>query len=295
MSEAEATAPVVAPEALETAPSEVAPEPEPTTDARDYEARLRSDPEFALSEVKKHQARADRASNELKQKGDRYKDLDPWIDNLGGSQAVLHHLGRLGAITSNPQVRAIVEEFERTGRVPQAGATDSPQDAPEEYLDPVERELRSVKAELEALKAGFGNSQADVAKERTKKLIGDVLEEHSWLSQEQKLQALQELEKNIQQWDRTESGRQLIGNLTKDQLRKFVRATVLDNDDALAEIAERIVRAKAAKRSEAATSVATPVTTNGREVSSRAMSALEAVNAAMRELGVTDLSALRRG
>jgi hypothetical protein len=293
VSEAEANASTIAPEALDTAPSDAASEPEPTADARDYEARLRSDPEFAFSEAKKHQARADRALNDLKQKEGRYRELDPWIDNLGGSQAVLHHLGRLGAINANPALRSMIEEFERTGRVPNAGATDSQTDAPEEYLDPVERKVKLLEAELAQLKAGFGNTQADMAKERTKALIGEVLKEHDWLSQDQKVSALQALEQNIAQWDRTESGRQLLGNLTKDQLRKFVRATVLDNDDALYEVAERIVRERAEKKRAAATSVAAPVSTNGREVTSRrAMTAIEAVNEAIREV---ERAGLRRG
>ena len=261
-----------------------APEPQqPSVDVGDFEARLRGDPEFALSEFKKHQARADRAVNELKQKQEKFKDLEQWVDTLGGAQAVLHHLGRLGALSGNPQMRAMIEEFERTGRVTAAGATDSQTDATPEYLDPVEKELHEVKQELAKLKAGLGDSQAAVAKDRTRKVIAEVLEEHSWMTDEQKMSALRALEQNIQQWDQTEGGRQLIGNLSKEQLRKFVRATVLDDDEQLYAVAERLVRDRAAKKGAASTVVATPVQSNGREVSGQAKTALEVVREAMRQ------------
>ena len=119
-------------------------------DRSDYEQRLASEPGFAQSEAKKHQARADRIENEYKGKLNKLQGLEPWVDSLGGTDAVLQHLGRLGAMQGNQQMRQVMETWERTGVVPGGGATDSSQD--DVYLDPAERKVKELETQLNGLR-----------------------------------------------------------------------------------------------------------------------------------------------
>lgn len=268
-------------------------------DRRDFEARLRTDPEFAVEQFKKQQSAFTKAQQELQQVRGKVKTLEPWIDSLGGAEQVLHHLGRLGAIQQNARMRQIVEEWERTGSVP-VGAATAPTDAAtdDQFLDPMEREVRDLRRELEdkiaRLEESQSRTQATTARSNIKTFIDAAFAQHPYATAELRSEVLGELEQNIAKWDRDEAGRQFLSRLSQEDIAKFVNSQLWSTPERQKANARRLLQMEAEAKRATATSAAAPVQTNGREVSTAAKNATDAIRDAMREVGVSSLAELRR-
>lgn len=257
------------------------------TDLSDYDRRIETDPAFAKAELKKFQAAKDRLENEMKTRLGKFSSLEPWVDNLGGADAVLSHLSRLGAAMANPKMRETLEAWERTGSVPGLGATDSGVDATEEYLDPTEREVRSVKAELAALKEQLSRGQSRQAQDGIKQNLNKLFEEHPYLTEEERTQIVSKIDGQIRQWDATEEGRRLIASINYDSLKIVAAPVILSK---LEEIGERAYLRKQQQKAKAATEVAAPRQTNGKEMSPQAKNASQALREFMRQNNLSDFS-----
>jgi hypothetical protein len=260
-------------------------EPAQSGDRSDYEARLRSDPEFALSEVKKWQATADRRDAEAKARLKKFESLEPWVDNLGGPNAVLGYMGRFGALLGNPAMREAVEMFERTGSVPALGATASGADTTEEYLDPAERKIKELEGQLAGLREQFSRGESRQAQQSLKGQMDRLFEKYPYLNDEEKAQIVSRIDGQIKQWDQTEEGRRIIGSLNYDAL-EIVAAPVIVQK--IEEIGERAYRKKLEKKQGAATEAAPARQTNGQAMSATAKSAAGALREFMRERGLTE-------
>lgn len=258
---------------------------EPGDDRGNYEARLRSDPDFALAEVKKFQAAKDRIEAESRGRAEKFRTLEPWVDQLGGPDAVLGHLQRLGQLQGHPKMRELIEAFEKTGSVPAAGATDSAPDA-DPYLDPVERKLRDVEGEMLRLREQLSRSESRQSKEGLKGHMARLFSEHPYLTDDEKVRIAAQIDTQVRQWDQTEEGRKLIGQITYDSLKYVAAPVLLDN---LESIGERAYQRKMSQKRAASTEAAAPVQPNGREVSPKAQGSLDAIKEFMRANNLTEL------
>ncbi len=259
---------------------------EPAEDRGDYEARLRSDPEFAVAEVKKFQAAKDRIEAESRGRAEKFRTLEPWVDQLGGANAVLGHLQRLGQLQGHPKMREMIEQFERTGSVPVTGATDSSSDADSPYLDPVERKLREVEGEMLRLREQLSRSESRQSQEGLKAHLSRLFSEHPYLTDDEKVRIASQVENQVRQWDQTEEGRKLIGQITYDSLKYVAAPVLLEN---LESIGERAYQRKMTQKRAASTEAVAPVQPNGREVSPKAQGSLDAIREFMRQNNLTEL------
>jgi hypothetical protein len=125
----------------------------------DYLGRVRGDPDFAVSELRKHQSRADQVEGQLRTLRSRVgENLEQLVGQAGGdavATAVSHYL----TLKSDPRYAQALQALETTGRLPVAGGRDPSggQDPEEEYLSPEQREIRELKAQLNSVSAQQGD------------------------------------------------------------------------------------------------------------------------------------------
>jgi hypothetical protein len=252
-------------------------------DRSDYEQRLASEPGFAQAEAKKHQARADRIENEYKGKLSKLQGLEPWVDSLGGTDAVLQHLGRLGAMQGNQQMRTVMETWERTGVVPGGGATDSQQD--DVYLDPAERKVKELETQLNGLREEVSRTRSAQSQGALKGDLDRFFAERNYLDDEDKAEIISRIDTQVRQWDQTPAGREVIGKLNYDSI-KFLASPIIA--EKIEKLGERVVLQKQQQKQRATTSVGSPVQPNGREVSTTAKSVGDALKQFLRQNNLPD-------
>jgi len=252
-------------------------------DRSDYEQRLANEPGFAASESKKHQARADRIESEYKTKLSKFQGLEPWVDSLGGTDAVLAHLGRLGAMQGNQQMRQVMETWERTGVVPVGGATDSQQD--DVYLDPAERKVKELETQLNGLREEVSRTRSQQSQGALKGDLDRYFAERAYLDDEDKAEIIAKIDTQVRQWDQSPEGRKVISQLNYESI-KFLASPIIA--EKIEKLGERVVLAKQQTKQRATTSVGAPVSPNGREVSTQAKSVGDALKHYLRQNNLPD-------
>lgn len=121
-------------------------------DKGDYIARVKNEPEFAAEQVREK----DKKYTELQNQYKRFANLEPYVDAVG-AESVQQYLEVAAVVQNHPQLAEIVNEVRRTGQLPtlpqQQAQQGSGQDNDDDlYMDPVERELKTLRQELASLK-----------------------------------------------------------------------------------------------------------------------------------------------
>lgn len=134
----------------------------PSGSPDDYEAKIRSDPEFALKEVKNQQSGRTRAEARLRSIVERIggEGSQLWgllhADGVTG-EALAKYVQRYAALSQNPQAAAALQRFEQTGQFSLGGNGNGSADAGEDDLDdfdPMAKRIKSLEAQLQELRQG---------------------------------------------------------------------------------------------------------------------------------------------
>src|SRR3990172_3409635 len=139
----------------------------------DFEGRLRQGGDFAVEQVKA-------AQREVTRLQAKYKEIDPVIDAVNGSENLLNHLRRLNTLVSNPAMRAVITEFEQTGTVPQKGAKPNGREAADDddaFEEPWTRDLRALREENAALRADVNLVRGERGVEKVHVFFDKLFEE----------------------------------------------------------------------------------------------------------------------
>lgn len=229
------------PEATEASSTESGrPESSGSSDKGDFEQRLRTDPEFAVSETKKLQSKLGQATGELRSLGDVRKVVE-FLGNgdiAAGTEQLNQHLGTWAQVRRNPQLLKVVEAALSGKPVPASNGEDED----EEYLDPELRKVRSLaegqgetiarletrlaKTELQNQFSKFGHSELGQA-----------------LSEEERGEFFDFLEKQFETWSGSSEGRRQLETLNADTL-EILAMNHLRKDGKLFEVAGRVARAQ---------------------------------------------------
>lgn len=231
-------------------------------DPGDFDARFRGDPEWGLGVYKKLQAEYTRNQQRIKS-GDRALQLAQALgegDISNGSSAMEQLLVQYNAVRSNPKMRTMVDQFLQTGTVPEGGSPVTPDD-PDPYEDPRDRELRELRAQQ-------AEDRATLARLEGRTVEGDV-EKHmdrffqKWpLEKHEQAEVLDELQNTFRSYASTPEGRRTLKGL-KYQLVETIALQRLS--DRLPEIAQRMARTEAQRKSALATDAGVSVRTTGEE------------------------------
>jgi len=119
----------------------------------DYIGRVRSDPDYAESQVRQK----DRLVNEANQ---RYKSLEPleeYVKAAGGVDALLGLVKTGYDVSSNPKVAGFVNDYQTTGKLPDAESADAESEE-DHWVDPdakayIEKRERALTDRITSLEA----------------------------------------------------------------------------------------------------------------------------------------------
>ena len=206
----------------------------------DYKQRVGAGGEFAVTEVTKHQGRADRAeaaNRELIGKlGGENSSLLQLVNKYGVDQ-VMGTLNEYGRITSDPRIAQAIEAIE-TGGQPATATNTAPDD--DEYLTDEQREIRELRAELKAATSQLSeltvNTGGAALQGHLESVFGDLN-----LTQEEIGSIEQSFKQQVSEWSKTDQGRAVLRGLQKSTAKADVRALVLKllPDDTLFGLGER--------------------------------------------------------
>ena len=133
-----------------------------TNDPGNFEARLRSDPEFAVGEFKKMQSQKDQAFARL-QKAKLAMDIAETLGNgdvEAGAQTALEQLQVYQKAAQDPAMQKILNHFSQTGKVPANG--DLGADVSEDdYVEPAVKALQEQVATLTQTVTGLSGQTAE--------------------------------------------------------------------------------------------------------------------------------------
>ncbi len=114
-------------------------------DRGDYDARITSEPDFALEQVKAK----DRRITELTKVSGRVSKIDPLLDQVGGQDGLLSLAQTGAAVQQNPHLQEYVNEVLRTGQVPTPAESGQEGGEEDPYEDPAIKEMRTKLRESE--------------------------------------------------------------------------------------------------------------------------------------------------
>ena len=250
---------------------------QPTTDPGDYEAKIRSDPEFALAEVKRQQAAASRFADQAK----RGKLALQIAEQLGngdvekGAEIALRELHQYRQVQQDPKLAPIVQRRlagdPLNDLTPEVGSDD-----------PYQRELSELRGTVTRLQTDQYRMRLDRQfQEFQSSKLGAAL------SPEQKQQVYGAIERQFGTWSTTPQGRETLSNLNAETLRLIAVQAL--GDEGLLEVGERAARAKAEQLRERGTEVPSSIQGNRGTVAPALpanVTALQALRAAKAREGV---------
>ena len=131
-------------------------------DPGDFDARLRSDPDFAVSEFKKIQRQNDQAFSQLEQTK-LAREIAEALGNgdvQAGAQAALEQLQAYQRAVQDPAMQKVLDHFSQTGKVTVNG--DLGDDVSEDdYIDPQVKALQDQVAQLTSTVTGLSGQTAE--------------------------------------------------------------------------------------------------------------------------------------
>ena len=248
----------------------------------DFESRLREGGDFAVEQTKNFQRKFGQATSRVKELEGQVASLEPLlpvVQQLGGAQGVIQNLERLGRMYGDPQFRQVIEQFERTGTF--KGTNDED----EQYVDPIEAELRkeiqSLRSEVTDLRGSTLRNDGALAQQRFRGHFAKVLKEYPFTPEERE-RIDKGVEVTLASWTRTPEGIRTIESLDEKTARNLI-VNQLSPDEQEALYLRR-ARARHEEKRRFATD-ARPSTATGKAASS-AKSVLDAYREACVEVGL---------
>lgn len=259
--------------------------PASSPDPSDFEARLRSDPEFAVAEFKKQQAAASRAADRLR-KGERALQIAEAMGNgdvAVGAEAALKELMLFRKMRDHPQLGHMVERFQKGEPIePQASTGGSALygGLPDEE-DPRDQQLRTLQGELSAIKGQLGvNRFVDLYKGFAESDIGSLLDAN------EKGEVFSSLKRQIETWAETPLGRERLSKLTPDDI-ETVALKELRRSGKLLDLGRRSHQQRTEQLRSRETDVPDRISTSVPKKAPVEISAVDALRQAADELGIT--------
>jgi hypothetical protein len=241
-----------------TAPAAV-----PASDRGDFDARIRSDPTFALEQVKNAQREVARLQGKFS------KDIEQLIDAAGGPEALPGHLQRLNNLLSNPAMRAVVMGYESTGVVPSQpskpngkGTAPAPDDDDDSFEEPWTQELRTLREENASLRADVNVVRGERGVEKVRGFFTSFFEEFP-LAEEDRKTLVTALEDQAKKWAGDPQGLNVLKVMDMPTFRSFALGKLTKDQIQRAMLADQ--QAAASRRMAAATDVPSRVRTQARE------------------------------
>lgn len=256
-------------------------------DPSDFESRIRSDPEFAIAELKKNQAAASRANDRLR-KGSLALDIAEKLgggDLAKGADTALSELTIFRAMQAHPEMKSMIEKWQSgqplTGVAAESSGSGYYTQGLEED-DPREQEIRTLRGTTERIQQKLAQremvdhlrafAQTDLGKYLTPDELGEVSSV---------------IGAQLRAWSQTPAGREQAANLDLNTI-EIVAMDHLKRSGKLLELGERAARQRAEGLHQRETDVPSRINTG--VLSSRAanknVTAAEAWDAAARELGI---------
>jgi hypothetical protein len=209
-------------------------------DPSDFEARLRSDPEFAVSEFKKQQAAASRANDRLR-KGSLAIDIAERLgggDPAKGAEQALTELTQFRQMQQNPDMRALIERWQSGQPITQTADTSSSGYPGLDDDDPREQQLRTMQGRFERVES---------------RLMAREIVDHwntfrstpvgSQLTDEEANEVFGRVSAQVRAIQQTPQGRDAIDNLP--QTIRLVSLDYLDSSGKLLDLGQRALRQRA--------------------------------------------------
>lgn len=218
----------------------------------DYLERVRSDSEFAVSEIRNKDRAVTNANNEKKRLQDKFVDLDPYIDQLGGGKGVLGHLNRLNLLVQHPAMKKIVERFEATGAVPTV--EDYLESSATEDTNAKDLKIQQLEQRLDATDARVGQQDLTGHFGRLKEEFADDWDE---------LQPM--LDQQFANWRNDPGAQKLLGSISYDALQTIAVKKLYGTPEGRAKRAVRDARKLVEARRAKATDEPSGVATTGTE------------------------------
>jgi hypothetical protein len=221
-------------------------QPEGAVNTGDLEARLRTDPEFAVKEYKKLQSDHGRLTSRLQQLK-QAEDVARAVgggDVKAGSEALSGYAQYGYQIQQNSQLNEVVQRALQTGALPETQTAST--QVEDEYVDP---EVQSLRNEIQGLKQMLGSVQTDTSFSKVKTLANDFRETDigQALTNEEWNELVGSWEGNVKTWASAPNGTELLRGLSKEQLR-VMALNHFDQKGQLQEIYGRIAAGKDANR-----------------------------------------------
>lgn len=248
-------------------------QPAPVTQPTDYDARIRSDPEFAVDQVKKMKSE----NTKLFQKQKSYEAITAVADQLGGAEPARQFIYEYDSILKHPDVKRVVDHYRANGVLPTTSEKrpESNTEFDEMYPDPQAQELTALRTKVNQLEQQVSQTRGAVGKQQIGAMLSHLKTEYPDGFDEYLLPALSEQFSN---WDKTSQGRDLLATLNYDHLKTIAGRAFMDNRDA---IYERIHERKLDELKRGATGAPAGNLSTGREMrphaSNKSVSALEAL------------------
>jgi len=171
---------------------------ENTPNPSDFDSRFIADPAWGLAEFKKIQSSGSRAQQALK-KADlavRIAETLGGGDPEAGAQVALDRLQKFEQFTQNPQLSKILDEYNRTGRVPgEMGLEENGVDDPFDETAPLKRELEQLRQTVTQM--GTQGMES-----RVKSAISDFIEkgDGQHLTPDERSELAQAMVRNVGTW-----------------------------------------------------------------------------------------------
>ena len=190
----------------------------------DFEAKVRANPDFAVNQVKEWQRRADQAAQQGKTLTEWLGPLRQYMDagNVSGSD-IASHLDQYLRVVSDPSKKQAFDRLLNGGPV----QTDSNTTDDELYLTDEEKEIRSLKQELAALKGQVTQQSSSQGQQALIGHLGSVSAEMG-LNDEQKQTALKAIQQQVQSWAaQGDMGQRAIASLSTPDGKRQVQTLVI--------------------------------------------------------------------
>lgn len=213
-----------------------------TYDKSNFEARLRHEPDFAISEVKKQQSYIAELQSKTREYESRLATMKPLVSaaelvgngNLeAGAGQLVNYADRGYRIENDPKMKSWYDSYVSGGKVPDT--------TEETYVTPEQQEIRELRQTIESLQKEQGRTSGEQA---VMKMAGHI---ESFFTNDELGRAIdgslrgemfKALQSQFETWAKTPSGRQQLQGLDAESVRLIATNHLLKNGK-LYEVADR--------------------------------------------------------
>lgn len=221
---------------------------------RDYVARLKAEPDFAVEQVQHFQSAASKAEAQLRSVQEKLGPLTNLIDQGVTGNVLAQAISEYQALAQDPQISKAIQAFRETGEVrlsPQPRSNGSEQNVEDEdvYLTDTERamkqQIEAQNQQLVELRQMVSQTSQNFGVQSLSQHLEKVFTDYN-LQGERADKVRDSITQQVQQWQNAgEAGRKAIADLQRPEGRSTVELLVTKalGRDGLLEIAkEQLLR-----------------------------------------------------